>query len=239
VFLSAGFYRFLDGLDHLLFIVVLALPYRRARDLVKPIVAFAAAHSMTLTVAAFGLAPMGTWFAPAIGAVMALSLVYVAVENGIGASLKHRWIVALVFGLAHGLGFAIALQETLQFAGAHPIVALAAYNAGLELGTLIILAIVLPAFNLLFTQVVPERAGTIVGSILVGHVGWHWMNERFTIAQLSGWPVVDLQLMLVAVRWLLALTVVGGALWFLAGLLRPRAHEPETALPEKSIVDNP
>ncbi len=78
------------------------------------------------------------------------------------ASLKHRWIVALVFGLFHGLGFAIALQDTLQFAGSHPIAALVAYNVGLELGTLIILAIVLPAANLLFTQAVAERAGIIV-----------------------------------------------------------------------------
>ena len=57
------------------------------------------------------------------------------------ARLKHRWVVALVFGLVHGLGFSIALQETLQFAGSHPIAALVSYNIGLELGTLIILAI--------------------------------------------------------------------------------------------------
>ena len=84
VFLTAGFYRFLDGLDHLLFVIALAIPFRRARDLVKPIVAFAVGHSITLTLAAFGLAPMGTWFAPTIGALMALSLVYVAIENGVG-----------------------------------------------------------------------------------------------------------------------------------------------------------
>ena len=48
VFLKAGFYRFLDGLDHLLFVIVLALPFRRVRDLVKPFAAFAIAHSITL-----------------------------------------------------------------------------------------------------------------------------------------------------------------------------------------------
>jgi hypothetical protein len=45
-----------------------------------------------------------------------LSLVYVTIENRMGHSLTHRWIVALMFGLAHGFGFAIALRETLQFA---------------------------------------------------------------------------------------------------------------------------
>ena len=236
VFLKAGFYRFLDGLDHLLFVIVLALPFRRVRDLVKPFAAFAIGHSITLGLAAFGLATVDTWFAPTIGALIALSLVYVAIENGIGAGLRHRWIVALVFGLFHGLGFAIALQETLQFAGSHPLAALLAYNVGLELGTLIILAIVLPAANLLFSQVVPERAGIIVASVLIGHAGWHWLTERFTIAQLSSWPLMDLNLLLTVVRWLLALTVIGGAAWFVAGLLKRKTAEPE--IPEKSIVDS-
>jgi hypothetical protein len=62
------------------------------------------------------------------------------------------------------------------------------------------------------------------------------MAERFTVARLSGWPVLDLQMMLTIVRWLLALTVIGGALWFLAGLVRKKPAEDE--LPEKSIVDS-
>jgi hypothetical protein len=238
VFLKAGFYRFLDGLDHLLFIIVLALPFRRARDLVKPIAAFAIAHSITLTFAAFGLARVDTWFAPTIGALIALSLVYVSIENAIGATLRHRWIVALVFGLFHGLGFAIALQETLQFAGSHPIAALVAYNVGLELGTLIILAIVLPAANVLFSQVLSERAGIIVSSVLIGHAGWHWMTERLAVAQLSSWPLIDLNLLLTVVRWLLALTVIGGIVWFLSGLLRKKPSVANSDLPEKSIVDS-
>ena len=242
VFLQAGFYRFLDGLDHLLFVVLLALPSRRARDLIKPFAAFAIAHSITLTLAAFGLATMDTWFAPTIGALIALSLVWVAIENGLLASafkaiVSHRWIVALVFGLFHGLGFAIALQDSLQFAGSHPIAALAAYNVGLELGTLIILAIVLPAANMIFSTALAERAGIIVTSIVIGHAGWHWMTERAAVARLSSWPVFDLNLMLTVVRWLLALTVVGGALWFFAGLVRKKPADAEE-LPEKSIVDH-
>jgi HupE / UreJ protein len=238
VFLKAGFYQFLDALDHLLFVIVLALPFRRARDLVKPFVAFAVGHSITLSLAAFGLARMDTWFAPTIGALIALSLVYVAIENGVGAGLRHRWAVALVFGLFHGLGFAIALQESLQFAGSHPIAALAAYNVGLELGTLIILAIALPAANLLFSQVVSERAGIIVSSVLIGHAGWHWLTERIAVARLSSWPLLDLNLLLTAVRWLLAFTVIGGIMWFLSGFLRRKPSVAESDLPEKSIVDS-
>jgi hypothetical protein len=255
VFLKAGFYRFLDGLDHLLFVIALAIPYRRGRDLVKPIVAFASGHSITLALAAFGMSPVDTWFAPTIGALIALSIVYVAIENGIAGGkgsgslfqagtqekgsrspFRHRWIVALVFGLAHGFGFAIALRDTLQFAGSHPLVALVAYNIGLELGTLIILAIAVPALNLLFTQAVPERAGIIVSSVLIGHAGWHWMTERFAVARLSSWPLFDVNLLLTIVRSLLVLTIAAGVVWFVAGLLKRKPEVPE--VPEKSIVDS-
>ena len=251
MFLTAGFYRFLDGLDHLLFVIILALPFRRARDLVKPFVAFAIAHSIALALAAFGMARLDTWFAPTVGGLMALSLVYVSIENGVGRGfrsdagenpsrprfLRHRWVVAFVFGLFHGLGFAIALQESLQFAGSHPIAALAAFNVGLELGTLIILAIIVPAANLLFSRAAAERAGIIVASVVVGHVGWHWMTERLAIAQLSSWPVMDVNLLLTVVRWLLAMTVIGGLVWFLSGLIKRKPAGQE--IPEKSIVDSP
>ena len=243
VFLRAGFYQFLNGLEPLLFVIALALPYRRARDLVKPIAAFAAAHSITLGLVALGIVPIGTWLPPVVGAIIALSIVYLAIENAIyitsstpRAGPGHRWIVALVFGLAHGFGFAVALQETLQFAGSHTLAAVAAYNIGLELGTLIILAIAVPASNLLFTQVVSERAGTLVLSVLIGHAGWHWMTERMAIARMTGLPAPDLNLLLTVVRTLLALTVVGGIVWFVAGLMKKKPEEKD--LPEKSIVDS-
>ena len=243
VFVKAGFYRFLDGLDHLLFVVIVALPFRRVREVVKPFAAFAAAHSIALALGAYGIAGIDTWFAPTVGALIALSLVYVSIENAVagGSSgfrsgiLAHRWAVALVFGFFHGLGFAIALQESLQFAGSHTIAALVSYNVGLELGTLIILAIILPASSLVFSQSAIERAGLMVTSVLIGHAGWHWMTERLEIARMSSWPVMDVNVLLVIVRWLLAATVIGGAAWFVAGLLKKKPHDPE--IPEKSILD--
>jgi len=236
VFLSNGFFRFLDNLDHLIFILLLALPYRRVRDLIVPIASFAVAHTLTLVLASFGFVPPGPWFATLIGGVIALSIVWVAIEDAIGADLKRRWMVAFGFGLAHGFGFAFALRDALQFAGGHPLAALLSFNIGLELGQIIILAIVVPAFGLLFTQVA-ERAGTIVISALSAHAAWHWMADRFATLQLMDWPVIDLVVAAAVVRWLLILTIAGGGLWFAAGLLRrkPDAHDfPE----EKSIVDS-
>jgi hypothetical protein len=64
------------------------------------------------------------------------------------------------------------------------------------------------------------------------------MTERLTIAQLSSWPLLDLNLLLTVVRWLLAATVVGGIGWFLSGLLRRKPSVADADLPEKSIVDS-
>jgi hypothetical protein len=63
------------------------------------------------------------------------------------------------------------------------------------------------------------------------------MTERFAIASLSNFPILDVNLLLTVVRWLLAITVVGGAAWFVSGLIRRKPHEAEPEIPEKSIVD--
>jgi hypothetical protein len=236
VFLSNGFFRFLDGLDHLLFLILLVLPYRRIRDLVGAVAAFAVAHTVTLAAGAFGLMPSGPWFPILIGVLIAFSIVYVAIEDALGVNLRRRWIVAFGFGLAHGFGFAFALRDAVQFAGGHQIVALLSFNVGLELGQIIILSIAVPAFTLLFTHAVAEGAGTIVVAALAGHSAWHSMADRWATLQLVDWPVLDLALAATVVRWLLMLVIAGGGLWFLAGLLRKKPTSDE--IPEKSIVDS-
>jgi hypothetical protein len=236
-FVSKGFFRFLDGIDHLLFIVMLALPFRRVRDIVRPIASFAVAHTLTLTLAAFGAAPATTWFATLVAMLIAFSIVYVAIENAVGANLRRRWIVAFAFGIVHGFGFAFAFREALQFAGGHPLAALLSFNLGLELGQIIILSIAVPTFTLLFTQAIPERTGTLVMSILTGHTAWHWMTERFNALELMSLPTVDLALAATVVRWMLIAVIVAGAAWFLAGALRRKPGVIDES--EESIVDRP
>ena len=165
-----------------------------------------------------------------------MSIIYVAIENAIGPSLSRRWVVALGFGLVHGFGFSLVFADLLQFAGGHPIAGLLSFTLGLEAGQIIILSIVMPVATLLFTQVVAERAGILVASAIVSHSAWHWMTERLAVLRVADWPTLDLPLALVLVRWLLVLTVAGGAIWFVSGLLRRKPAEPE--IPEKSIVDS-
>ncbi|MEJ7813198.1 MAG: HupE/UreJ family protein, partial [Gemmatimonadaceae bacterium] len=172
-FVALGFRHILDGIDHLLFVLCLVIPVRRLRPLVAIVTSFTVAHSITLAASALGLAPGGLWFPPLVEVLVAVSIVYMALENIVGARVERRWILAFGFGLVHGFAFSFALRESMQFAGAHLATALLAFNAGVELAQLAVVALAVPALALLFRRVVAERMGTIIASAIVAHTAWH------------------------------------------------------------------
>ncbi len=177
-FVKLGFEHILTGIDHLLFLLCLVIPFRRIRPLVAIVTAFTVAHSITLIASAAGFAPDALWFPPLIEVLIAASIVYMAIENIVGAKLERRWIVAFGFGLVHGFGFSFALRESLQFAGSHLATSLVSFNLGVELGQLAVLAVAVPALNWIFSHAVQERMGTIILSAFVAHTAWHWMLDR-------------------------------------------------------------
>jgi hypothetical protein len=220
-FVALGFQHILDGFDHLLFVLCLVVPIRRVRPLVAVITSFTIAHSITLIASAMGLAPNALWFPPLIEMLIALSIVYMALENIIGAKLERRWVIAFGFGLVHGFGFAFALRESLQFAGAHLLTSLLAFNVGVELGQLLVIAVALPILAGLFRWVVAERVGVIVISAILAHSAWHWMTARFAILReyRLAPPAVDAAMLAGLLRWLMLLLIVLGAAWALSGTL--------------------
>ncbi len=234
-FVELGFAHILGGTDHLLFVLCLAIPFRRLRPLVAIVTAFTVAHSITLIASAMGFAPGGLWFPPLVELLIALSIVYTAIENIIGAKLERRWLVAFGFGLVHGFGFAFVLRESLQFAGSHLRLALVSFNLGVELGQLFLLALGIPILNLLFRYVVAAPVGIVILSVLVAHTAWHWMTERWAALRQYAfrWPAWDLALVVGLMRALMLGLVLAGALWLLRGLVRrllPRARaEPHPA----------
>jgi hydrogenase/urease accessory protein HupE len=121
-FVKLGIEHILSGIDHLLFLLCLIIPFRRIATLVPIITAFTVGHSITLIGTAYDLAPIGGWFLPFIEAAIAASIFYMAIENIIGADLNQRWIITGLFGLVHGFGFADVLKEQLQFAGSNLLV---------------------------------------------------------------------------------------------------------------------
>jgi mono/diheme cytochrome c family protein len=218
-FVAEGFRHILGGIDHLLFVFCLVLPFaslRRWRTLVAIVTSFTVAHSLTLGAAALGMVPSALWFPPLVEALIALSIVVLAVENVLlpEERLANRWRMAFAFGLIHGFGFSFALGEQLQFAGSHLLASLAAFNIGVEAGQLLVLALALPALMFVRRHVgsgagaIGEdkraRIVTIVGSVLVAHTAWHWMTERFTtlgeFRDSFRWPALDATFALGALR---------------------------------------
>ena len=221
-FVSLGFHHILGGIDHLLFVLCLVIPFRRVRPLVAIITSFTAAHCLTLAASVLGFAPDALWFPPLIEVLIALSIVYMALENIVGPKLERRWLVAFGFGLVHGFGFSFALRESLQFAGAHLATSLLAFNVGVELGQLLVLAIAIPALALLFSRVVAERMGTIIVSALIAHSAWHWMLDRAAVLgqYRVHWPAIDASFVISAMRLLMLLLIVVGLGWALSAGMR-------------------
>lgn len=221
-FVVMGFEHILEGIDHLLFLFCLVIPVRSLRGLIPVVTSFTVAHSITLISSAFGLVPNVLWFPPLIETLIALSIVYMAFENIVGARLEHRWVVTFGFGLIHGFGFSFLFSDTLQFAGGHLFSSLLAFNVGVELGQLAILLFVIPLLNLLFSRFVRERIGTILLSALVAHSAWHWMLERganFGEYQLQ-MPIFDGVFLAALMRWGMLLLIIALAGWGLYELFR-------------------
>lgn len=214
-FIAMGFEHILEGTDHLLFLFCLVLPLRSIKALIPVITSFTVAHSITLMGAAFGLAPSVLWFGPLIETLIALSIVYMAFENIVGARLQHRWVVTFGFGLIHGFGFSFLFSDTLQFAGGHLFSSLLAFNIGVELGQLLVLLIAIPVLNVLFKYFVAERIGIILISALLAHSAWHWMldrGEQFNQFTLQA-PIFDGLFFAGLMRWGMMLIIIGIALW--------------------------
>ena len=139
-YLVLGVQHILSGIDHLLFVVGLLFLVGFRRQLLWTITAFTIAHSLTLASAALGWLTLRS---PPVEACIALSIVLVAAEALHGReTLSRRWpaVVAFLFGLVHGLGFAGALKD-IGLPESHLPLALLTFNVGVEIGQLMTVAL--------------------------------------------------------------------------------------------------
>jgi len=219
-FVVSGFWHILEGVDHLLFLLCLIIPFRQWRPLIVIVTSFTVAHSITLIASAFGFVPDALWFPPLIELMIALTIIYMALENIVGSNIQRRWIITFAFGLVHGFGFSFALRESLQFAGDHLMTSLLAFNLGVEIGQLTVLIILLPILAFLFKHAWVERIGIIILSALVAHTGWHWMLERGEQLLKFPFPNIDAAFVASLMRGLIAVIVLGALVWLANGAVR-------------------
>lgn len=182
-YLRHGVEHILFGYDHLLFVLALCLLVPSRRTLIATITAFTLAHSITLAVATLGVLHLP---AAPIEATIALSIVLLACEllgrQRSQESLTRRWpwVVAFCFGLLHGLGFASALADLGLPPGDVPL-ALLAFNAGVELGQLAFITVVLALIQLAERIRIPAAIRSHArpaAAYTIGTVASFWFFER-------------------------------------------------------------
>jgi hypothetical protein len=222
-FLEQGVRHILEGVDHLLFLLCLVLPLReRLWRLIGVVTAFTLGHSVTLIAAAQGLAPDAAWFSPLVETLIAASILYMAIENVLGASFERRWFLAAGFGLVHGFGFASQLTDVLQLAGPHLVTSLLFFNLGIEIGQVAVLLLVVPLLRLLMREARRARYTLLLVSAFAGHEAWHWLVERAGDIDPATLPGPDAALVFQAVVWLATLAFVLVLVWLVVGALGER-----------------
>lgn len=180
-YLVLGFEHILLGIDHLLFVLALVLLVKGWRRLIETITAFTVAHSFTLALATLGFVHVP---GPPVEACIALSIVFVAAEiirshQGRPSMTENSpWLIAFLFGLLHGLGFAGALSEVGLPQQAIPL-ALLFFNVGVELGQLAFVAAVLLLQGLADRVRLPQPSwGWRIAPYGIGVVAMYWVIER-------------------------------------------------------------
>ncbi len=172
-FVKLGIEHIFLGYDHLLFLLALLIVGGRWFSLVKIVTSFTVAHSITLIAATLGWAHLSSqWVEPAI----ALTIVYVGVENFFPIGANHRWILTFFFGLIHGFGFAGVLRE-LGLPDRGLFSALLSFNVGVEIGQLTVVVCLLPAI----WKISRSRFRSVIVRMVSGLVvllGLIWFLER-------------------------------------------------------------
>lgn len=163
-----------EGLDHLLFILGLFLLAPRWKPLLGQSLIFTVAHSITLSLAIFGIISLPPQL---VEVLIAASIAWIGIENLLVKNLKpSRLVLVFAFGLLHGMGFASMLRDKIGDLSANQItLPLVSFNVGVEIAQITVLACA-------FLILIPFRKQTekiqFGGSILVALAGLFWMLER-------------------------------------------------------------
>lgn len=171
-FFKLGLEHLLTGYDHILFLLA-AIIAMSLMETIKAVTAFTLGHSLTMALAFLGVVSLP---AGIVEPLIALTIVYVAVENVLTQNARKRWILTGLFGLVHGLGFVGALK-TITVSREELLLSLVSFNVGVEAGQLLVIAIAAPALWYLRRRSWDRRfcRGFSVG---VGALGSFWLVQR-------------------------------------------------------------
>ena len=174
-FVQMGIMHIFTGYDHIAFLLGVVLIGGSFKTILKVVTSFTVAHSITLALAAFHVVELPGRL---VEAGIALSIIYIAVENLFFQKFDRRWIITFFFGLVHGFGFASALQE-VHLPRQLLATALFSFNLGVETGQLCIVALLLPGLlymsRLRFNTVIVKGCSAVIFVL-----GSFWLWQRIS-----------------------------------------------------------
>lgn len=171
-FFELGVMHLLTGYDHILFLLTVIIAMN-LMDTIKAVTAFTVAHSLTMALAFLHLVSLPSSI---VEPLIALTIIYVAIENVYATRVSKRWLLTGLFGLVHGLGFVGALKA-ITVSPDELLLSLFSFNIGIEAGQLLIIAISIPALNYLRSRAWDRRfcRGFSQGAAALGIV---WLVQR-------------------------------------------------------------
>lgn len=175
-FLTLGIVHIATGYDHMLFLLGLLIVGGSFKSALKIITAFTIAHSITLALATLNLVNIPPKI---IEPLIAVSIIYVGVENILRRNMDKRWMLAFGFGLVHGCGFASALRDLgIGSDGTSIVIPLVSFNLGVEIAQMALATLVLPIIWKLRER--PQFVQRLVpaGSCLIALAGTWWLLQR-------------------------------------------------------------
>lgn len=172
-FFKLGALHILTGYDHLLFLFALLLRKQTLKQYIAIVTAFTVAHSITISLSVLDIISLPSLF---VEVMIALSIIYVALENIFRKEVKYRWGLTFAFGLIHGLGFASILKE-MNLGSSQLIKALFNFNVGIEVVQILLVLAVLPLLK--YMQKLKSASQLVTyGSVLIAVMGGYWLIER-------------------------------------------------------------
>ncbi|HEV8487331.1 MAG TPA: HupE/UreJ family protein, partial [Blastocatellia bacterium] len=176
-FLLLGIEHILTGYDHLVFLLGLLIAGASFKAAAKIITSFTVAHSITLALATLGVVRISPGI---VEPLIAVSIIYVGLENIFRREMSRRWLLTFCFGLVHGFGFAAVLSELGIGSGglAGAAIPLLSFNLGVELGQVVIAGAALPLIWKLRNRPSFVARFVPVCSVLVAVAGGFWLLER-------------------------------------------------------------
>lgn len=164
------------GIDHLAFLLAVLLVGGSWKRVLLLVTSFTIAHSITLGVTALGIINLSAQWGRWVEIAIAASIIWMALENLLLRTHRHRALLTFAFGLIHGFGFAQVLAELGL--GEQVVTGLLGFNLGVELGQAAVVAVAFPLLQLMARRQSVNLWAVRAGSVVILAAGAFWMVER-------------------------------------------------------------